>query len=75
MKNIPVRNRDKPTNQGRTRVELAAEIRRRAYQLYEQRGQAEGHALEDWERAEIEVLQPDQTGCSVTNKSGPRSLS
>ena len=31
-------------------------IRARARQLYEERGQADGHALEDWVRAESEVL-------------------
>jgi len=65
MKNLPVWNRDKTANQGRTRVELASEIRRRAYELYEQRGRAEGHALEDWERAENEVLQPERSPAAV----------
>lgn len=31
-------------------------IRRRAYELFEQRGRADGHAQEDWLRAETEVL-------------------
>ena len=31
-------------------------VRSRAQQLYENRGQAEGHALEDWVQAEEEVL-------------------
>jgi Protein of unknown function (DUF2934) len=31
-------------------------IRRRAYELYEQRGRKDGHAMEDWLRAESEVL-------------------
>ena len=30
-------------------------IRERAYQLYEQRGRCEGHALEDWLQAEAEI--------------------
>ena len=30
-------------------------IRERAYQLYEQRGRADGHALEDWLTAEAEL--------------------
>jgi hypothetical protein len=33
------------------------EIRRRAYELYEQRGREDGHDLEDWFRAEEEVAQ------------------
>ena len=34
---------------------LADQIRRRAYELYEERGGQEGHELEDWLRAEAEV--------------------
>jgi hypothetical protein len=30
-------------------------IRKRAYQLYEERGMEDGHALEDWFRAEEEL--------------------
>ena len=33
------------------------EIRRHAYELYEQRGREDGHDLEDWLRAEEEVTQ------------------
>ncbi len=36
--------------------DLEAEIRRRAYQLYEQRGCTPGHENEDWLLAEREVL-------------------
>ena len=31
-------------------------IRVRAYELYEQRGRIEGHALDDWLQAEEEIL-------------------
>lgn len=31
------------------------QIRRRAYQLYEARGHADGHDLEDWLEAEAEI--------------------
>ena len=31
-------------------------VRSRAQQLYENRGQADGHALQDWVQAESEVL-------------------
>ncbi len=34
---------------------LQEEIRRRAYEFYEQRGRESGHELEDWLRAEEEV--------------------
>lgn len=36
---------------------LERKIRLRARQLYDERGQAEGLELEDWVRAESEVLQ------------------
>jgi hypothetical protein len=34
---------------------LGEEIQRRAYEIYEQRGQGEGYALDDWLRAEKEL--------------------
>jgi Protein of unknown function (DUF2934) len=37
-------------------AELEEEIRRRAYELYEQRGKVDGYALYDWLQAEAEVL-------------------
>ncbi len=35
---------------------LEEEIRRRAYELYEERGRQDGLHQEDWERAQAEVL-------------------
>jgi len=32
-------------------------IRRRAYELYEEQGRKDGHDLNDWLRAEAEILQ------------------
>ena len=37
------------------------EIRLRAYDLYDQRGRADGHALEDWLQAEAEILRSSHT--------------
>ena len=37
-------------------------IRLRAYELYAQRGMAEGHAVQDWLEAEAEVDARLQTG-------------
>ena len=37
-------------------VDLAAQIRERAYQLYLERGSTPGHENEDWFKAEREVL-------------------
>jgi hypothetical protein len=34
---------------------LSEDIQRRAYEIYVQRGQADGHALDDWLRAESEL--------------------
>jgi hypothetical protein len=36
-------------------LELEDQIRVRAYELYEARGQEDGHAEEDWLRAEEEI--------------------
>jgi hypothetical protein len=35
--------------------ELEYQIRQRAYELYEARGQVDGHELEDWFRAKEEI--------------------
>jgi len=35
--------------------EVQEKIRRRAYELYEERGRDDGHDLEDWLQAESEV--------------------
>jgi hypothetical protein len=36
-------------------TDLEEQIRRRAYELYEQRGRVGGYALDDWLQAEAEV--------------------
>ena len=38
-------------------INIEDEIRRRAYELYEQRGREDGHDVEDWLRAEEQVTQ------------------
>lgn len=65
MKPHKVLLQDKASNEGRTKVELAAEIRRRAYELYEQHGREDGHALEDWAQAEAEVLEPERRAAAA----------
>lgn len=40
---------------------LEDQIRRRAFELYEARGCQDGHGLEDWLRAESEILLAQQT--------------
>jgi len=37
--------------------ELQEQVRSRAYELYEQRGRADGHDLDDWLQAESEIIQ------------------
>jgi hypothetical protein len=37
-------------------VDVETEIRRRAYQLYEERGRTPGHENDDWLVAEREIL-------------------
>jgi DNA relaxase NicK len=39
-------------------IGMEERIRQRAYELYEERGREEGHAEEDWLRAEAEVRKP-----------------
>jgi hypothetical protein len=58
MKDATVLNQDKTKNEGYTQVEIQAEIRRRAYQRFEQRGRVDGYALTDWLLAEAEVMEP-----------------
>jgi len=48
---------DSTTKPDEGSLELTDEIiRERAYQLYEERGCEHGHDLEDWYRAEAEIL-------------------
>ena len=37
------------------KTNLEDQIRRRAYELYEERGREEGREIEDWLRAEAEI--------------------
>jgi hypothetical protein len=54
---LPAAAREAPERQGRWEKGPAREeIESRAYQLYLQRGRAHGRALEDWLRAERELL-------------------
>lgn len=43
-------------------------IRLRAYELYAQRGMAEGHAIDDWLEAKAELL----NGSSTTSRIEPK---
>ena len=48
------------------------QVRRRAYELYEQRGKDDGHDLEDWLQAESEFPQPKASGLTtLSTANGP----
>jgi len=51
---VPMARKTSPASS--SPVDLAAQIRDRAYQLYLERGSTPGHENEDWLRAEREVL-------------------
>lgn len=36
-------------------IPIEQQVKQRAYELYEQRGRADGHDLDDWLQAECEV--------------------
>ena len=42
--------------------DIEESIRRRAYELYEQRGRVDGFALDDWLQAEREILGAQKQG-------------
>jgi hypothetical protein len=44
---------------------IEEEIRRRAYELYQERGRQDGFEQEDWARAETEILGKYQRGKSA----------
>lgn len=41
-------------------IDIEERIRRRAFELYGQRGRIDGFALDDWLQAEIEILGPQE---------------
>jgi hypothetical protein len=43
-------------------VESDEKVRRRAFELYEQRGRKDGQALDDWLEAQAELLQDKPNG-------------
>jgi len=66
----------------KTRELPATEIERRAYELYLERGGQDGHAVDDWIRAERELgaqvgsqVEPRRTVERSADRSGERSSS
>jgi len=48
-----------------TTDQFQAEVRLRAYQLYERRGRQDGHELDDWLQAETELVQKKAKGAGA----------
>jgi hypothetical protein len=59
MKRRHSAKRDSKKTRERNEEELRSAIRRRAYELYQQRGCMDGNDLDDWLQAESEVLEPE----------------
>ena len=53
---ISAENAAAPSNGHSNAAELHDEIRRRAYELYQERGCEPGHEVEDWFEAERQVM-------------------
>lgn len=49
-----------PNPKNRPTGNLREDIRRRAYELYEQRGKNDGHDVDDWLRAESELTRQEK---------------
>jgi len=49
--------RKPPTTAGAETQSLEEQIRRRAYELYEEHGREDGHELDHWLQAEEEITQ------------------
>jgi Protein of unknown function (DUF2934) len=48
-------------------------VRQRAYQLYEERGREDGHDVDDWLRAEAEMLRKRPRGSVTDHEAAARS--
>ena len=54
---MPTDTNKKPSTRKVSSEKIEDQIRQRAYELYEARGREDGHDLEDWLRAEEEVME------------------
>jgi len=52
---------ERPIQLPNTSVEQQETIRRRAFQIYQQRGMADGLEVDDWLQAEAEIVDADRT--------------
>jgi len=63
--------RDSSAKPERGSLELTEQlIRVRAYQLYEERGRRDGHDIEDWLRAEAEILAKKPAAAEAEDTAG-----
>jgi hypothetical protein len=47
-------------------IDTQEQVRRRAFEIYEQRGRADGHELDDWLQAEAEVVSQQSKAMGAT---------
>jgi hypothetical protein len=62
---MAARNGRKPSLTKGETITTEDEIRRRAFELYEQRGREDGRDVEDWLRAEEEITQSQSRGAAA----------
>jgi hypothetical protein len=55
-------NKEQPVQSLQAPADLQEQVRRRAYELYEERGKVDGFEVEDWLQAEAEFLGARRTG-------------
>ena len=55
----PAKAKPQPEAKAKTPSDLTAQIAKRAYKLYEERGRKDGSADQDWEQAEREIRKPE----------------
>jgi hypothetical protein len=53
-----------PNNNKQLPADREEQIRRRAYDLYEQRGRVDGHDMDDWLQAEAELSGKSKTAAA-----------
>lgn len=55
-------SKDRPVQSLKIPSDMEEQVRRRAYELYEERGRVEGFEVEDWLQAEAEFLGARRSG-------------
>ena len=55
-------SKEQPAQSLQAPADLQEQVRRRAYELYEERGKVDGFEIEDWLQAEAEFLGARRTG-------------